>query len=250
MIIWHTTVCLTPDSYIGHPFRRLDHDCYHDLPYQVQIHCCRYVTAFLLIIIGFMMFTFNLSLHYFKWDNDISDTMLTIINHIYIGRKEIVMFFYLYILTTIVELLLVSGWIPVASDLYPVNHIHSFYAWNLTFVVVCGNPCRLDYDNVLVLAFKWLCWLSMGWRRNAHVRLGKTLFIPYSRSWISNAIDSLFAYRLSLCLVSYSLLPLWRSRALVCLPVIRWDCSLFISSSTGPCYLFMFCSKSFWSSTR
>jgi hypothetical protein len=75
-----------------------------------------------------MMFTFNLSLHYFKWDNDISDTMLTIINHIYIGRKEIVMFFYLYILTTIVELLLVSGWIPVASDLYPVNHIHSFYA--------------------------------------------------------------------------------------------------------------------------
>lgn len=37
-----------------------------------------------------------------------------------VGRKEIVMFFYNYILLTIVEMLLVSNIIPVASTAYPV----------------------------------------------------------------------------------------------------------------------------------
>ncbi|KAF9924444.1 Chitin synthase, class 7 [Modicella reniformis] len=36
-----------------------------------------------------------------------------------VGRKEIVMFFYLYMLVTIMDLLLISGIIPTASDLYP-----------------------------------------------------------------------------------------------------------------------------------
>ncbi|KAF8961477.1 Chitin synthase, class 7 [Entomortierella lignicola] len=35
-----------------------------------------------------------------------------------VGRKEIIMFFYLYILVTIMDLLLISGIIPTASDLY------------------------------------------------------------------------------------------------------------------------------------
>ncbi|KAF9331508.1 Chitin synthase, class 7 [Podila minutissima] len=36
-----------------------------------------------------------------------------------VGRKEIIMFFYLYMLVTIMDLLLVSGIIPTASQLYP-----------------------------------------------------------------------------------------------------------------------------------
>ncbi|KAF9364541.1 Chitin synthase, class 7 [Mortierella sp. NVP85] len=36
-----------------------------------------------------------------------------------VGRKEIIMFFYLYTLVTIMDLLLVSGIIPTASSLYP-----------------------------------------------------------------------------------------------------------------------------------
>ncbi|GJJ78347.1 hypothetical protein EMPS_10706 [Entomortierella parvispora] len=36
-----------------------------------------------------------------------------------VGRKEIVMFFYLYMLVTIFDLLLISGIIPTASSLYP-----------------------------------------------------------------------------------------------------------------------------------
>eukprot|EP00158_Paraphelidium_tribonemae_P002765 Partr_v1_DN25646_c0_g1_i3_m4754 putative Chaperone required for the export of the chitin synthase chs3 from the endoplasmic reticulum (By similarity) len=37
-----------------------------------------------------------------------------------VGRKEIVMFFYNYIVLIIVEMLLISGWIPVANSAYPV----------------------------------------------------------------------------------------------------------------------------------
>ncbi|KAG9060901.1 Chitin synthase, class 7 [Linnemannia hyalina] len=36
-----------------------------------------------------------------------------------VGRKEIIMFFYLYMLVTIMDLLLISGIIPTASNLYP-----------------------------------------------------------------------------------------------------------------------------------
>ncbi|KAF9417830.1 Chitin synthase, class 7 [Podila epigama] len=36
-----------------------------------------------------------------------------------VGRKEIIMFFYLYMIVTIMDLLLISGIIPTASELYP-----------------------------------------------------------------------------------------------------------------------------------
>lgn len=36
-----------------------------------------------------------------------------------VGRKEITMFFYMYIVVTILEMLLVSGWVPVSSSVYP-----------------------------------------------------------------------------------------------------------------------------------
>ena len=38
-----------------------------------------------------------------------------------LGRKEIIMFFYLYMLVTIMDLLLISGILPTASNLYPVT---------------------------------------------------------------------------------------------------------------------------------
>lgn len=39
---------------------------------------------------------------------------------LYLGRKEIVMFFYLYMITTFLEMLLVTGIIPTSSPVYPV----------------------------------------------------------------------------------------------------------------------------------
>lgn len=40
-----------------------------------------------------------------------------------VGRKEIVMFFYLYMLCTFMEMLLVTGIIPISSPVYPVSAI-------------------------------------------------------------------------------------------------------------------------------
>ncbi|CAG8643764.1 5332_t:CDS:2 [Cetraspora pellucida] len=40
-----------------------------------------------------------------------------------VGRKEIVMFFYLYMMVTFIELLLVSGIVPAASDYFVAGHI-------------------------------------------------------------------------------------------------------------------------------
>lgn len=38
-----------------------------------------------------------------------------------VGRKEIVMFFYLYMLCTFMEMFLVTGIIPISSPVYPVT---------------------------------------------------------------------------------------------------------------------------------
>lgn len=65
-----------------------------------------------------------------------------------LGRKEIVMFFYLYMLVTIFDLLLISGIIPTASDLYPVRSSKwiGFMAKRmdeiplLTFLHFCSQP--------------------------------------------------------------------------------------------------------------
>lgn len=44
------------------------------------------------------------------------------------------MFFYLYMLVTIMDLLLISGIIPTSSDLYPVS-IHLFFCCRFSFLV-------------------------------------------------------------------------------------------------------------------
>lgn len=40
---------------------------------------------------------------------------------LFTGRQEIVMFFYLYMLTTLLDMLLVTGIIPTSSSAYPVS---------------------------------------------------------------------------------------------------------------------------------
>ncbi|KAJ3166771.1 Chitin synthase, class 7 [Irineochytrium annulatum] len=52
-----------------------------------------------------------------------------------VGRKEIVMFFYMYGMTTIVEFLLVSGIIPIAFVGYKTIRISSFVVFAITFLV-------------------------------------------------------------------------------------------------------------------
>ena len=42
----------------------------------------------------------------------------------YIGRQEIVMYFYMYMLTTLLDMLLVTGIIPTSSSAYPVSNIY------------------------------------------------------------------------------------------------------------------------------
>lgn len=46
-----------------------------------------------------------------------------VFNKLFLGRKEIVMFFYLYMITIFLEMLLVTDIIPTSSPVYPVSCI-------------------------------------------------------------------------------------------------------------------------------
>lgn len=55
------------------------------------------------------------------------------------------MFFYLYMLVTIMDLLLISGIIPTSSDLYPVS-LH-------LFLLPFSFPCRTVFTGLFLLSW-------------------------------------------------------------------------------------------------
>ena len=65
-----------------------------------------------------------------------------------VGRKEIVMFFYLYMIDIVMEFVVISGVVPVASDVYPVLQF---------FLYLVYNSCSLwfTYGHNMVSSFKW-----------------------------------------------------------------------------------------------
>ncbi|KAG0300597.1 Chitin synthase, class 7 [Dissophora globulifera] len=70
-----------------------------------------------------------------------------------VGRKEIIMFFYLFMLVTIMELLLISGIIPTSSTVYPSIRISSFIVFAaVTFLSIATFRGILSFDPLKPVA--------------------------------------------------------------------------------------------------
>lgn len=87
-------------------------------------------------------------------------TMIMIYNvkrkYIAVGRKEIVIFFYFYMLSLIVDMLLGTNIIGTTSFVYPVRK----YARYL--LVSCCPLCGVGLRMFLVASVEWACCISMG----------------------------------------------------------------------------------------
>lgn len=96
---------------------------------------------------------------------------------LFTGRKEIVMFFYMYLLTLILEMLLLTGIIPISSPVYQVSKsCHGCMPrWLIMYpniIVVYGYPTWSDHIVMVVSHVEWFCWLPIRWRWYTNVTLG------------------------------------------------------------------------------
>lgn len=76
-----------------------------------------------------------------------------------IGRKEIVVFFYMYFSNVILELMLLSNIVPFGSSVYPVNCSQN------CLVFRCSSNWVYQW-NISLSRFEWFYWVSMGRRWN------------------------------------------------------------------------------------
>lgn len=91
-----------------------------------------------------------------------------------VGRKEIVLFFYLYTIVTILSFFLDSGIIPSSSTIYPVCISFFFFPSArsstsiliLQTLVVCRSSNWDDLRYILVSTAQWLCRIPICRRRN------------------------------------------------------------------------------------
>ena len=91
-----------------------------------------------------------------------------------VGRKEIVMFFYLYAVISLLAMFLDSGVIPTDSVTYPVCFILLFDAHELTyFKVVRGCIYGIGSRCILLFTHQWICGFPIRRRWNAIISLGK-----------------------------------------------------------------------------
>jgi hypothetical protein len=99
-----------------------------------------------------------------------------------VGRKEIVLFFYIYMVIELLAIFLDSGIIPTANSVYPVSHEESNipdqdlllrFCCFLLFVVVHCGLCRINRGSLLVLGYQRFRRLPVRRRWNTHVALGK-----------------------------------------------------------------------------
>ena len=93
-----------------------------------------------------------------------------------VGRKEIVMFFWLYAVIELLAIFLDSGIIPTANVSYPVCYYPAlFYVMRLTqLVVVCSDLYWPSGRHILLSSHQWLCWVPIcrGW--NTSLSMGKS----------------------------------------------------------------------------
>ena len=91
-----------------------------------------------------------------------------------LGRKEMVLFFYYYLLDVFMELLLVSNIVPFNSSIYKVSVIIKIMNSNF-LLVLCGGACWIYLYYLLCIDDEWICGLPMGRGWNKNISLGNSL---------------------------------------------------------------------------
>lgn len=84
-----------------------------------------------------------------------------------VGRKEMVVFFYCYMISLFIDMLLVTNIIGASTFIYPVRLL----LINYLVVFVCAL-CGIYLRYILVLAIEWIGWVSMGRRWYICICLG------------------------------------------------------------------------------
>jgi hypothetical protein len=160
------------------------------------------------------------------------------------GRKEIVMFFYLYAIIELLAFLLDSNIIPTANVTYPVN------IWNTSIffepvtdcfwgaVVVRRLIYRLGRRRILLPSRQWFCWLPVRRGRHTVIALGAPSPIPGYLIALNGCsfYESLVSQRLA----PRSSLLLRHSRVMwVSLTASLWRYGLSTSSGRSPARSYM-----------
>lgn len=95
----------------------------------------------------------------------------------FLGRKEIVMFFYLYMLSVFLELLLITDIIPTSNTAYTVRRTCVLLCYlrstNDSIKVFCSHSSWCSKRSILVSLIEWLCWIPIRRRWHAHLTMGK-----------------------------------------------------------------------------
>ena len=89
-----------------------------------------------------------------------------------VGRKEIVLFFYIYMFVELLAIFLDSAIIPTSNSVYPVSLLHRSSAKTQSSVVHSGL-CRSSWRVVLVHPHQWLRRLPIPRGRHTDVTLGE-----------------------------------------------------------------------------
>ena len=99
-----------------------------------------------------------------------------------VGRKEIVLFFWMYALIELLAMLLDSGLIPTANGAYPVRtHPLSNLTYlpvNNALLVVRSSVHRPSRCRLLLYSHQWFRWLSI--RRGRYTPLSLGMILPSS----------------------------------------------------------------------
>ena len=133
-----------------------------------------------------------------------------------VGRKEIVLFFYIYMFVELLAIFLDSTIIPTANAVYPVSLlICDDQAGSDDVEVVCRSIRRCSRGALLVHPHQPLCWLPIPRRWHADELMGMS-----SRPLTVSLLNTLSfsAYRASSFGASASSSPSPHSRALLRYP--------------------------------
>lgn len=91
-----------------------------------------------------------------------------------VGRKEIIMLFYMYLVISLLAMFLDSGIIPTANAAYPVRCLTLSISSVSLLLVVCRHLHRPNRIRVLLSSYKRICRLSICWGRHTIVPLASS----------------------------------------------------------------------------
>lgn len=101
-----------------------------------------------------------------------------------VGRKEILVFFYLYFVVELIAIFLDSSIIPTSSSVYPVSRsllssiklIAGLIKEGAELTVLCGDSFGISLCGVLGFVSEWVRRIPSGRRWNFRLPLGKLPF--------------------------------------------------------------------------